>query len=111
MTPFGFASKAAEVVAGVDLSGKRCIVTLAVRRPDAAEETAVELRASTGNAAIDVRFLDLADLRSVRQFVDDWRGPLHILVNNAGIMAVPERELTPQGFAAIRDELSWALSP
>ena len=119
-TPFGFASTAAEVVAGVDLSGKRCIVTggasgigietaralaasgaavtLAVRRLEAAERVATELRASTGNPDIDVRFVDLADLRSVRQFVDLWRGPLHILVNNAGIMAVPERELTPQGF-------------
>jgi NAD(P)-dependent dehydrogenase (short-subunit alcohol dehydrogenase family) len=120
ITPFGFASTAAEVVAGVDLAGKRCIVTggaagigvetaralaasgaavtLAVRRPEAAEDVAVALRGATRNAAIDVRFLDLADLRSVRRFVDDWRGPLHILVNNAGIMAVPERELTPQGF-------------
>jgi NAD(P)-dependent dehydrogenase (short-subunit alcohol dehydrogenase family) len=120
ITPFGFASTAAEVVAGVDLSGKRCIVTggasgigietaralaasgaevtLAVRRLEAAEPVATELRASTGNPAIDVRLVDLGDLRSVRQFVDGWRGPLHILVNNAGIMAVPERELTPQGF-------------
>jgi NAD(P)-dependent dehydrogenase (short-subunit alcohol dehydrogenase family) len=120
ITPFGFSTTAAEVVAGVDLSGKRCIVTggaagigietaralaasnaavtLAVRRPDAAERVATELRASTANPAIDVRFVDLADLGSVRRFVDGWRGPLHILVNNAGIMAVPERELTPQGF-------------
>lgn len=120
VTPFGFASTAAEVVAGVDLSDKRCIVTggasgigietvralaasgaavtLAVRRPEAAEGVAAELRVSTGNSAIEIRFVDLADLRSVRRFVDGWRGPLHILVNNAGIMAVPERELTPQGF-------------
>jgi NAD(P)-dependent dehydrogenase (short-subunit alcohol dehydrogenase family) len=119
-TPFGFSTTAVEVVAGVDLSGRRCIVTggaagigietarvlaaanaavtLAVRRPTDAERVAAELRASTANPAIDVRFVDLADLGSVRRFVDGWRGPLHILVNNAGIMAVPERELTRQGF-------------
>jgi NAD(P)-dependent dehydrogenase (short-subunit alcohol dehydrogenase family) len=43
------------------------------------------------------RAVDLGDLRSVASFVAAWTGPLHILVNNAGIMAVPERELTPQG--------------
>jgi NAD(P)-dependent dehydrogenase (short-subunit alcohol dehydrogenase family) len=120
ITPFGFTSTAAEVIAGVDLSSKRCIVTggasgigietsralaavgatvtLAVRRPEATESIAAGLRASTGNSAIDIRFVDLSDLRSVRRFADGWRGPLHILVNNAGIMAVPERELTPQRF-------------
>jgi len=119
-TPFGFHSTGSDVIEDVDLSEKRAIVTggasgigietaralasagalvtLAIRRPDAAEAVAADLRQSTGNAAIDVRVLDLADLRSVRAFADTWTGPLHILVNNAGIMAVPERELTPQGF-------------
>jgi NAD(P)-dependent dehydrogenase (short-subunit alcohol dehydrogenase family) len=121
-TPFGFHSTATEVIAGVDLTGKRAIVTggaagigietaralaaagaavtLAVRRPDAAEPTAAALRESTGNPAINVRALDLSDLRSVSSFVDEWVGPVHILVNNAGIMAVPLLEKTPQGFEA-----------
>jgi NAD(P)-dependent dehydrogenase (short-subunit alcohol dehydrogenase family) len=119
-TPFGFHSTAAEVVAGVELHGKRAIVTggasgigietaralasagaavtLAVRRTDAAEPVATELRRSTGNQAIDVRPLDLSDLRSVEGFIDTWTGPLHILVNNAGVMAIPELQKTPQGF-------------
>ncbi|KAK0152628.1 Dehydrogenase/reductase SDR family member on chromosome X [Merluccius polli] len=45
-------------------------------------------------------FLDLASLKSVRQFVHRFkvRGlPLHTLVNNAGIMLVPEME-TEDGF-------------
>jgi NAD(P)-dependent dehydrogenase (short-subunit alcohol dehydrogenase family) len=71
MTPFGFDSTAAEVIAGVDLSGMRAIVTggasgigvetaralagagaavtLAVRRVDQGEAVATELRAATGN--------------------------------------------------------------
>src|SRR5882757_593170 len=119
-TPFGFHSTAPEVIAGVNLAGKRAIitggaagigietaralsaagaaVTLAVRRPDAAEAAAEELRGSTANATVDVRYLDLSDLHSVRAFTTAWKGPLHILVNNAGIMAVPELEKTPQGF-------------
>jgi NAD(P)-dependent dehydrogenase (short-subunit alcohol dehydrogenase family) len=119
-TPFGFHSTASEVVAGVDLTGKTAIVTggaagvgletsramaaagaavtLAVRRPDTAESVATNLRALTGNQSINVRHLDLSDLRSVKTFTDDWDGPLHILVNNAGIMAVPQLEKTHQGF-------------
>lgn len=119
-TPFDFHSTAADVLRGVDLTGKRIIVTggaagiglettralliagahvtLAVRRPDAVAAVVEELCGQARGAAVDVRSLDLADLRSVRGFVDCWSGPLHALINNAGIMALPERQLSPQGF-------------
>jgi len=119
-TPFGFSSTAAEVIAGVDLSSKRAVVTggasgigietaralaqagaevtIAVRRPESAGPVVEELRRSTGNPAIEIAMLDLADLESVSAFVDGWRGPLHILINNAGIMAVPDLQKTLQGF-------------
>ena len=70
-TPFGFDSTAAQVVAGIDLSGKRAIVTgassgigvetaralagtgadvtLAVRDTDAGDRTAADIIATTGN--------------------------------------------------------------
>jgi NAD(P)-dependent dehydrogenase (short-subunit alcohol dehydrogenase family) len=117
--PFGFTSTASEVLAGVDLSGKTMIVTggasgigietvkslaaagasvtIAARRVDAAEEVAKGLRTETGNSKIDVRPLDVANLQSVRTFVDDWDKPIHALVNNAGIMMVPELERTAEG--------------
>ena len=44
-----------------------------------------------------MRALDLADLASVRAFADAWEGDLDVLVNNAGVMAVPERR-TKDGF-------------
>ncbi|GHJ54199.1 oxidoreductase [Nonomuraea sp. TT08I-71] len=119
-TPFGFSSTAAEVVDGVDLTGRRAIVTggaagigietartlagagaevvLAVRRPGAGEQAAADITDSTGNARVTVRELDLADQDSVRRFVAGWDQPLHILVNNAGIMALPELERTPEGW-------------
>lgn len=119
-TPFGFHSTATEVAEGLDLIGKRIVitggaagigletarvlagagaaVTLAVRRPAAALSVVEELRQGTGNPVMEVRQLDVSDLRSVQAFVDDWTGPLHVLINNAGIMAVPELERTPQGF-------------
>ncbi|MGW4464082.1 SDR family NAD(P)-dependent oxidoreductase [Micromonospora sp. NPDC004704] len=104
-------STAAEVIAGVDLAGRRAIVTgaasgigvetaralaganadvtLAVRDLAAGERTAAEIIASTGNLQVRVAPLDLADRASVASFVADWTGPLHVLVNNAGIMAPP----------------------
>lgn len=119
-TPFGFHSTAEEVVNGIDLTGRRAIITggasgigietaralagagasvvLAVRRPVAAAPVAQALRESTGNPAVSVAGLDLSDLNSVSAFARAWSGPLDILVNNAGIMAVPEREETAQGY-------------
>ena len=80
------------------LAEARAEITLAVRNPDAGEEVAARLRISTGNPEIHVRRLDLADLHSVRAFSSAWSGPLHILVNNAGIMANPE---------GYQNHLSW----
>jgi NAD(P)-dependent dehydrogenase (short-subunit alcohol dehydrogenase family) len=119
-TPFSRTSTAADVIDGIDLSGQRAIVTgagsgigietaralasagadvtLAVRRPRAAEEIAAGIIAGTGTAAVSVRGLDLSDQGSVRAFAAAWSRPLHILVNNAGIMALPDLERTPQGW-------------
>jgi NAD(P)-dependent dehydrogenase (short-subunit alcohol dehydrogenase family) len=44
-----------------------------------------------------VRALDLADLPSVRRFVDGFEGEVDVLINNAGVMAVPESR-TADGF-------------
>jgi NAD(P)-dependent dehydrogenase (short-subunit alcohol dehydrogenase family) len=118
-TPFGFHSMASDVLRGVNISGKRAIVTggasgigletsralvnagaevtLAVRRPEAAQELADELR-SAGRGDVHVATLDLSDLHSVRQFAKQWSGPLHMLVNNAGVMALPELQSTAQGW-------------
>lgn len=111
-TPFGVHSTAAEVVADLDLSGKQAIVTggasgigvetaraladagadvtLAVRNPQAGADIAAEITASTGNAAVRAAQLELTNPPSIYRFVGSWRGPLHILVNNAGVMASPE---------------------
>jgi NAD(P)-dependent dehydrogenase (short-subunit alcohol dehydrogenase family) len=118
-TPFNAASTAADVVEGIDLTGRRVIVTggasgigietaralasaggdvtLAVRNLDAGEQTAKDITSSTGNDRVHVEHLDLADRSSVAAFVAAWEGPLHILVNNAGVMASPETR-TPEGW-------------
>lgn len=118
-TPFGATTTAMEVVAGVDLGGKRAIVTggasgigvetaralakagaavtLAVRDIEAGEAVAQEIKKTTRNQNIFIGKLDLSDLKSVRAFVKAWNGPLDILVNNAGVMAIPQRQLSAQG--------------
>jgi NAD(P)-dependent dehydrogenase (short-subunit alcohol dehydrogenase family) len=118
-TPFGFESTAAEVVAGIDLGGRRAIVTggssgigvetaralagagaevtLAVRDTDAGQRTAAEITAEAGNV-VDVGRLDLADQASIAAFVASWSGPLHVLINNAGVMALPDLQLTVEGW-------------
>jgi NAD(P)-dependent dehydrogenase (short-subunit alcohol dehydrogenase family) len=118
-TPFGRHSTAAEVVEGIDLSGKRAIVTgaasgigvetaralaltgasvtLAVRNTDAGAQTAADITATTENQKIHVAPLDLSDQGSIAKFVAAWDGPLHILINNAGVMALPEQH-TPEGW-------------
>jgi NAD(P)-dependent dehydrogenase (short-subunit alcohol dehydrogenase family) len=119
-TPFGFHSTAEDVIQGVDLSGKRVIVTgassgigvetaralakagadvtLAVRRLDAGERVAADIMETTSARDVKVAALDLADLASIEAFIAGWSAPLHILVNNAGIMALPKLEQTRNGW-------------
>jgi NAD(P)-dependent dehydrogenase (short-subunit alcohol dehydrogenase family) len=67
-------------------------VVLAVRDTERGGEAAAAMEGST-----EVRQLDLADLASVRQFAAGWAGRLDVLINNAGVMAVP-RGRTADGF-------------
>ena len=133
-TGFGAESTIWDVAEGIDLSGRRAIVTgassgigietaralaamgaevmLAVRDTAAGERTAAEIRGTTGNQAVRVGLLDLADLDSVRAFVAAWDGPLHLLINNAGVMATPILELDrPRLGAPVRDQPRRAFRP
>lgn len=73
-------------------------VTLAVRSPDRGAAAAESVRAAVPGADLEVRALDLADLASVRAFADGWAAPIDLLMNNAGMMMVPELTLTTDGF-------------
>jgi NAD(P)-dependent dehydrogenase (short-subunit alcohol dehydrogenase family) len=118
-TPFDRDSTAQDVLADVDLSGKRAIVTgassgigvetaralahagaevtLAVRDVEAGGVAARDILLSSGNNNVQVARLDLSNVVSIRSFVATWLGPVDILVNNAGVMALPELELSFEG--------------
>jgi NAD(P)-dependent dehydrogenase (short-subunit alcohol dehydrogenase family) len=118
-TRYGHDTMAEEVARGIDLTGRRIIVTgaasgigvetaralagtgaevtLAVRDLAAGERTSGEITETTGNSEVHVAHLDLADRASIAGFVAAWAGPLHVLVNNAGVMASPETR-TPEGW-------------
>jgi NAD(P)-dependent dehydrogenase (short-subunit alcohol dehydrogenase family) len=119
VTPFGFHSTTSDVLRGVDLSGKTALVTganagigyetaralanagasvvVAARRDATGRDAAERIVKSTGSPQLSHIPLDLSDLESVGRAVSAWSGPLHILVNNAGVMAVPELTRTKQG--------------
>ena len=122
MTTLGSKTTAEQALQGQSLAGKTAIVTgatsgigtetarvlalaganvvFAVRSVKAGEALAAELKASIPGAKLEVEALDLGDLESVRAFAKRWNESgraLHLLVNNAGIMATPQGT-TPQGF-------------
>lgn len=122
VSKFGMRSTAAEVIEGIDLHGKTAIVTgatsglgietartlaaagaeifIPARNHEKGEAIAADLRAATGNDEIHVSELDLSDFGSIRRFTGRFLEsgkPVHILVNNAAIMACPLAR-TPEGF-------------
>lgn len=119
---FGPNTTTSEVMEGVDLRGKVALVTggssglgqetaralaqkgahvvLTTRDVPKGQNVAVAIRASTGNPHVEVESLELGSLASIRAFAERFLARhdlLHILVNNAGVMACPFAK-TADGF-------------
>ena len=114
---FGHSSTAREVVAGIDLSGRTAVVTggysgIGVETVralagagarvivPARDKAKAEANLKDVDGAVTLAAMDLGDLDSVRRFAADVvaAGPLHLLINNAGIMACPETRIGPKGW-------------
>lgn len=108
--PFGRRSTADDVLAGVDLSGRRALVTganvgigfetaralaargaeviLACRNPERGEAAAVAIREGHPASRIEFGLLDLADFASIRNFTDGLASmPIDWLICNAGVLS------------------------
>ena len=119
---FGANTTTTEVLEGIDLRGKVALVTggssglgqetaralaekgahviLTARDLPKGKTVAAAIRASTGNQQVDVETLELGSLATIRAFADRFLARydrLHILVNNAGVMACPLAK-TSDGF-------------
>lgn len=85
------------------LAAKGAKVIMACRTPAKAEKAAENVRASVANSDVEVMQLDVANLSSIKAFATAFQSrfdALHILINNAGIMGVPTRQTTSDGFEA-----------
>lgn len=128
MPLFNKRSTAEHVSEGIDLSGKNIIITgantgigretarvlalrgahviMACRSQSKAATARDELIAGADGAIVAERLelmsLDLSSLNSIRTFADSYLStgrPLHLLINNAGVMH-PEKQLTTEGYEA-----------
>jgi NAD(P)-dependent dehydrogenase (short-subunit alcohol dehydrogenase family) len=76
-------------------------VMMPVRNQSKGDSAAERIRAKTPGATLSVRRLDLSSLNSVADLADrllrDGR-PIDILINNAGVMTPPSRQVTEDGF-------------
>lgn len=80
-------------------------VLLPVRNPRKGQAAVTTIRQTIPHANVSLRELDLSSLASVAalgQTLREEGRPIHILINNAGVMTPPDRQTTPEGF-----ELQW----
>jgi NAD(P)-dependent dehydrogenase (short-subunit alcohol dehydrogenase family) len=94
------ASSGLGLVTARELARAGARVVMASRDPERGEAACAAVRAAVPAADLDLRRLDLASLSSVRELASELRAAypaIDLLVNNAGVMAIPRR-LTADGF-------------
>ena len=83
------------------LAMKDAQVIMACRNLEKGELARRQILGEKPEGVVEVMHLDLADLASVHQFAEDFLGrydQLHLLVNNAGVMQLPELQKTADDF-------------
>src|SRR5262245_28882493 len=114
MSELGKSTTADEVLEGMDLTGRRVVitgaatglgresaralashgaaVTVLARSEDRAAEARAALEAGVPGATVESGVVDLGDLATVRAFADSYlesHDAIDVLINNAGVMACP----------------------
>jgi NAD(P)-dependent dehydrogenase (short-subunit alcohol dehydrogenase family) len=84
--------------AALELARHGAHVLLGVRNRTKGAAALARLQQEAPGASAELAELDMASLGSIRRFAAEFQRPLDLLVNNAGVMALPKRELTEDGF-------------
>jgi NAD(P)-dependent dehydrogenase (short-subunit alcohol dehydrogenase family) len=87
----------------LELARAGAAVILACRNATKAQEAKEKILYQVPLAHIEVALVDMADLDSIKTFAETFvasERKLHLLINNAGVMALPKRTPTAQGFEA-----------
>src|SRR3954467_5961443 len=82
-------------VAARELAKMGATVVLICRSRDKGEAARQEIKAASGNTAVDLLLADLSSQQSIRQVVEQFKQrytQLHVLLNNAGAMFPSRRE-------------------
>lgn len=85
----------------LELARRGAQVVMACRDPARGDEALGQVRAQVAGSLVELGRLDLADLASVRQFAAQTvqaHPRVDVLVNNAGVMALPTRRVSADGF-------------
>ena len=84
----------------LELARAGCEVILAARSQEKGREAVSRIRRELPQAKVRAEDLDLASLKSIRALAAkiEEQPKLDLLVNNAGVMALPTREVTESGF-------------
>eukprot|EP00057_Strongylocentrotus_purpuratus_P007318 XP_011661792.1 PREDICTED: retinol dehydrogenase 11 [Strongylocentrotus purpuratus] len=83
-----------------DLAKRGARVIMACRNVEKAKEAQLDVIKESGSSNVVVKKLDLASMKSIREFVEELKKEeksLDVLVNNAGVMMCPRWE-TEDGF-------------
>ncbi len=83
---------------GLELARHGARVWLACRNVERGADAVRRMTAQAPGADVRLLPLNLASLASVSSVAEQWNGPLHLLVNNAGVMAPPSWRPTEDGF-------------
>ncbi|MFC1734433.1 SDR family NAD(P)-dependent oxidoreductase, partial [candidate division KSB1 bacterium] len=71
-------------------------IILIARNQNKAEKTVNEIINTTGNNAVEYRITDLSSFESIKALSEEWKGPMHILINNAA-ESPRQKRLTAKG--------------
>jgi NAD(P)-dependent dehydrogenase (short-subunit alcohol dehydrogenase family) len=88
---------------GLELARAGATVIMACRNAQKAEAAKAKILAAVLQAKLEVAIVDMANLDSIRAFADAFVATdrkLDMLINNAGVMGMPQRTPTAQGFEA-----------